>query len=78
MIGDAVNTVFRLQELTKSNENAVIISENTLRAARSRLNIAEITPPSDFGDKADGLKVYELHDQAMEKRILPLPVRRKI
>ena len=75
VIGDAVNTVFRLQELTKANENGVIISENTLRAARSRLNVAEMRPPADFGDKAGGLKVYELHDQKMEKRILPLPVR---
>ena len=76
VIGDAVNTVFRLQELTKSNENGVIISENTLRAARSRLNVDELTPPPNFVNKAGGLKVYELVDQTMEKRILPLPVSR--
>ena len=76
VIGDAVNTVFRLQELTKSNENGIIISENTLRAARSRLNVEEMTLPPNFANKAGGLKVFELHDQKMEKRILPLPVGR--
>ena len=75
VIGDAVNTVFRLQELAKFNENGVIISETTLRAARSRLNAAEMRPPSDFADKAGGIKVFELLDQKTEKRILPLPVR---
>jgi class 3 adenylate cyclase len=77
VIGDAVNTVFRLQELTKSNENSVLISENTLRAARSRLNIEEITPPPNFVNSAGGLKVFELRDQTLEKRVLPLPVNRK-
>jgi hypothetical protein len=35
-----------------------------------------MTPPPNFVNKAGGLKVYELYDQTMEKRILPLPVSR--
>jgi class 3 adenylate cyclase/putative methionine-R-sulfoxide reductase with GAF domain len=54
VIGDSVNNVFRLQELTKTIPNGVLVSESTVRAAQSPLEIREI-------DKtiAD-LKVYEL------------------
>jgi adenylate cyclase len=54
VIGDSVNNVFRLQELTKAIPNGVLVSESTVRAAQSPLEIREI-------DKtiAD-MKVYEL------------------
>ena len=39
VIGDSVNTVFRLQNITKSFPNGILISENTLRAARSSLEV---------------------------------------
>ena len=74
VIGDAVNTVFRLQELTKNQENGIIISENALRAARSRLSIEEMALSPNVVEAIGGLKVFELLDQVVEKRILPLPV----
>ena len=42
VIGDAVNTVFRLQELTRSYPNGIIIGENTVRAAQSKLDIRDL------------------------------------
>lgn len=42
VIGDAVNTVFRLQSLTKPIKNGIIISEKTLKAAQSRLEVREV------------------------------------
>jgi class 3 adenylate cyclase len=54
VIGDAVNTVFRLQELTKSYPNGIIVGENTRRAAQSRLEVKDIH--NALGD----LKLYEL------------------
>ncbi|MDY6791008.1 MAG: GAF domain-containing protein [Thermodesulfobacteriota bacterium] len=56
VIGDAVNTVFRMQEFTKSYPNGIIIGENTRRAVDTRLKIRKI-------NKAlGGLKLYELLD----------------
>jgi two-component system sensor histidine kinase ChiS len=54
VIGDAVNTVFRLQELTRSYPNGIIIGENTLRAAQSKLRVNDIH--NALGD----LQLYEL------------------
>jgi class 3 adenylate cyclase len=54
VIGDAVNTVFRLQELTKSYPNGIIIGENTVRAAQSGLRVRDIH--NALGE----LKLYEL------------------
>jgi class 3 adenylate cyclase/putative methionine-R-sulfoxide reductase with GAF domain len=54
VIGDAVNTVFRLQELTRSYPNGVIIGESTCRAAQSRLKVRDIN--NALGE----LKLYEL------------------
>jgi class 3 adenylate cyclase/putative methionine-R-sulfoxide reductase with GAF domain len=54
VIGDAVNTVFRLQELTKSYPNGIIIGENTRRAAQSNLLV------NDIHNALGELKLYEL------------------
>ena len=54
VIGDAVNTVFRLQELTRSYPNGIIIGQNTCRAAQSKLKLKDIH--NALGD----LKLYEL------------------
>ena len=59
VIGDSVNTVFRLQELTKAYPNSILISERTLRAVKADLNVREIDTrdaPSSIRD----LEVYEL------------------
>ncbi len=54
VIGDSVNNVFRLQDMTKSIPNGILVSESTIRAVQSPLETREI-------DKtiAD-MKVYEL------------------
>jgi class 3 adenylate cyclase len=71
VIGDAVNTVFRLQELTRSYPNGIIIGENTRRAALSKLKLKDIH--NALGD----LKLYELigieHRQKGEKSKELLP-----
>ena len=67
VIGDAVNTVFRLQNLAKSYRNGILISEHTLRAVRSRLEVDEITMPQHVGKEISGMKVYELRDRRLEK-----------
>jgi class 3 adenylate cyclase/GAF domain-containing protein len=67
VIGDAVNTVFRLQNLTKSIPNGILISENTHRAVRSRLEVAEIAMPGHVGKEISGMKVFELLDRRLEK-----------
>ena len=56
VIGDAVNTVFRMQEYTKSYPNGIIIGENTKRSVGNGLKVRKI-------NKALGkLKLYELLD----------------
>ncbi len=60
VIGDPVNTVFRLQNLTKSFPNGILISENTLRATRSRPDVGEIKISADLDKELGGMKVFEL------------------
>jgi class 3 adenylate cyclase len=42
VVGDTVNNVFRLQDLTKSSSDSILISESTARAARSPLAMEEL------------------------------------
>jgi class 3 adenylate cyclase/GAF domain-containing protein len=60
VIGDPVNTVFRLQNLTKSFPDGILISENTMRATRSRPDVGEIKISTDLAHEFGGMKVYEL------------------
>ena len=60
VIGDSVNDVFRLQELTKPIPNSILITDNTLRAAQSRLETAEIESSSYSGTFLRSRKVYEV------------------
>jgi class 3 adenylate cyclase len=66
VIGDAVNTVFRLQGLAKAVPNGILISGNTLRAVRSRLKVRALPIPLDFEREFGPLKVYAL--QAADDR----------
>ena len=73
VIGDPVNTVFRLQHLTKSFPNGILISENTLRAARSRPDVGEIKISNDLARELGSTKVYELLNVKPEKaQVLPI------
>ncbi|MCD6486243.1 MAG: GAF domain-containing protein [Syntrophobacterales bacterium] len=58
VIGDSVNIVFKLQALTKSYPNSILISEKTLSAVKTHLDVRE-TDISDSRAMGD-LKVYEL------------------
>jgi adenylate cyclase len=60
VIGDAVNVVFRLQGMTKSFPNGILISEVTLRAVRTRPVVHDVPVPSDLKTDLGPLKVYEL------------------
>jgi len=60
VIGDSVNAVFRLQELTKSLMNGILISEKTrLAAMNSLLDVREIGK-CDTGGTLGELRIYEL------------------
>jgi adenylate cyclase len=60
VIGDSVNAVFRMQELTKSWPNGILISEKTLQAVvESILDVREIGK-CDVGSTLGELRIYEL------------------
>jgi class 3 adenylate cyclase/GAF domain-containing protein len=67
VIGDPVNTVFRLQNLTKSFPNGILISENTLRAARTRPHVGRIKTSTDLTEELGDMKVYELLGEKTDK-----------
>jgi adenylate cyclase len=67
VIGDSVNTVFRLQYLTKSYSNGILISDSTLRAVRSRLEVSEVEMAGDIEYELGSMTVYELLDRRSEK-----------
>jgi adenylate cyclase len=67
VIGDSVNIVFRLQNLTKPFPNGILISENTLRAVRSRLEVADVEISRDTGKEVGAMKVYRLLNRRMDK-----------
>jgi adenylate cyclase len=60
VIGDAVNVVFRLQELAKAFPNGILISENTRRAVDRPLDVRETGNTCRAGDVAADLKIYVL------------------
>ena len=58
VIGDSVNVVFRLQELTKGSPNGILISSKTLHAVqKTPLATREV---SDGERAMEGLKIFEL------------------
>jgi class 3 adenylate cyclase len=58
VIGDAVNAVFRLQDLTRFYPDGILLGETTRRACRSSFNLLQIDEM--LGD----LKLYALLDEA--------------
>ncbi len=60
VIGDSVNAVFRLQDLTKEMPNSILISEKTLRAViLPELDVRE-NGKCDLGSTLGELVIYEL------------------
>ncbi len=59
VIGDPVNIVFRLQALTKSFVNSILISEKTNRAAQTRLDVREVEREL-INSSLEGITIYEL------------------
>jgi len=68
VIGDTVNAVFRLQEITRSRPNCILISELTRRAVRSHLDLRDIGISCDIDDAHGVLKIYELLGRLPETR----------
>jgi class 3 adenylate cyclase len=68
VIGDSVNTVFRLQNLTKPFPDSILASNQTLRAARSRLEVTEVEIGDDPNHEFTDMKVYRLLERRVEKR----------
>ena len=60
VIGDPVNAVFRLQNLTKSIPNGILISEKTRRASRIQIELDEINLVEEVGKEFGDMKVFEL------------------
>ncbi|MBC8463394.1 MAG: GAF domain-containing protein, partial [Deltaproteobacteria bacterium] len=60
VIGDAVNGVFRLQEFTKKFPNGILISENTLRATRSPIDVRDTGGHCVVNGTAWEFEIYEL------------------
>jgi adenylate cyclase len=60
VIGDSVNVVFRLQELTKSMPDSILISEKTRLAAVESLLELRAAGGYDAGSTLGQLKIYEL------------------
>jgi class 3 adenylate cyclase/GAF domain-containing protein len=65
VIGDAVNTVFRLQDLTHTYPDGILLSESTLRASRLSYSLQEIQ--KRLGD----LKIYALEGPGEGSAVVP-------
>jgi class 3 adenylate cyclase/GAF domain-containing protein len=60
VIGDSVNAVFRLQDLTKSRPNSILISEKTRFAVMNWVLDVRDIGSCDAGSTLGELKIYEL------------------
>lgn len=62
VIGDAVNTVFRLQSIVKPFTNGILISDKTRKAAQYKLELREVGE-YEIDAALEKVKVYEVIDQ---------------
>lgn len=60
VIGEAVNTVFRMQGLLKSLPDGILISDTTLQAVQSKLSVTPLETPAEFRSEFGHLALYEL------------------
>ncbi len=61
VIGDSVNDVFRLQDMTRPYPNSILISEKTLKAARLALDVMELE------QRLGRLKIFELIGESKQR-----------
>ena len=59
VIGDAVNTVFRIQEICRKTPDSILASEKTLQAAQTQPEIREVGA-FDIDSSTERLKIYEI------------------
>ncbi|MBI4621274.1 MAG: GAF domain-containing protein [Desulfobacterales bacterium] len=69
VIGDSVNIVFRLQELTKNRPNIILISEKTRRAVMNSILDVQETGKYNAGHVLGELKIYELLGQQGKPKV---------
>jgi class 3 adenylate cyclase/putative methionine-R-sulfoxide reductase with GAF domain len=62
VIGDAVNSVFNIQGLTRHLPDVILVSEKTIKSLRHPVKVNEIKIPGE-NTKVEGLKVFELISQ---------------
>jgi class 3 adenylate cyclase len=62
VIGDAVNSVFNIQDLTRHLPDVILVSEKTIKSLRHPVKVNEIKIPGE-NTKVEGLKVFELISQ---------------
>jgi class 3 adenylate cyclase/GAF domain-containing protein len=62
VIGDPVNAVFNIQELTRHFPDVILVSEKTIKSLRYPVCVNEIEMPVN-DTKVEGLKVFELVSQ---------------
>ncbi|MGB5988075.1 MAG: GAF domain-containing protein [Desulfobacterales bacterium] len=60
VIGDAVNTVFRMQDLARSYTNCILISDETYKSTAHNLEVTPLPEPVKLTGIPDPLKIYEL------------------
>ncbi len=70
VIGDAVNSVFGIQELTKKIPDSILISEKTMKAMRNSVKVNEVKFPQN-APKVGGIRVFELLSLTRPERIFP-------
>jgi class 3 adenylate cyclase/GAF domain-containing protein len=67
VIGDAVNSVFNIQDLTRHLPDVILVSEKTIKSLRHPVTVNEIDIPEE-NTKVEGLKVFELISQTRQER----------
>ncbi|CAN5292917.1 hypothetical protein BH10PSE19_BH10PSE19_02660 [soil metagenome] len=59
MIGDTVNVAERIQELTKSHPNSILISESTYNPVKNSITVEEVEPQTIRG-RTEKMKLYRV------------------
>jgi class 3 adenylate cyclase len=60
VIGEAVNTVFRMQGLLKTLPDGILISDTTLQLVQAKLSVTPLNTPAEVQSEFGQLALYEL------------------